>query len=57
MADLSSKLVKVAPLDGLQPVGNAMQRRILGRIVPDARGRALGVAEVCFKTSLMQSTA
>jgi hypothetical protein len=57
VADLGSELVEVAPLDGLQPVGNAMQRRILGRIVPDARGRALGVAEVCFKTGLMRCSA
>ena len=57
VTDLGGKLVKVAPLDGLQPVGDAVQRRVLGRIVPDTRGRALGVADVCFKTGVMQSTA
>ena len=57
MADLGRELVEVPPLDGLQPVDDAMERRVLGRVVADARGRALGVAEVCFKAGLMQSTA
>ena len=43
MADLGGKLVEVAALDGLQPVGDAMQRRVRGRVVPDARGSTLGV--------------
>jgi len=35
MADLCSELVEVPPLDGLQSVGNAVLRRVPGRIVPD----------------------
>jgi hypothetical protein len=57
MAGLGRKLVEVAPLDGLQPVGDAMQLCIRGRVVPDARGCALGVADVCFKTGLMRCSA
>ncbi len=30
MADLGGELVEVPPLDGLQPVGDAVQRRVLG---------------------------
>jgi hypothetical protein len=57
MADLGGELVEVPPLDGLQPVGDAMQRRVLGRVVPDAGGRALGGGPVTFEAGLMQSTA
>ncbi|MPM00164.1 hypothetical protein SDC9_46387 [bioreactor metagenome] len=49
VADLGSELVEVTPLDGLQPVGDAVQRRIGRGVVPDARGRALGVAEIPFE--------
>jgi hypothetical protein len=57
MADLGGELVEVPPLDGLQPVGNAVQRRVARGVVPDARGRALGVAEISFERRFMQSTA
>jgi hypothetical protein len=57
VADLGSELVEVPPLDGLQPVGYAMQRRVRRGVVPDARGRALGVGPVTFEAGLMQSTA
>ena len=57
MADLGGKLVEVAALDGLQPVSDAVQRRVRGRVVPDARGPALGVGPVAFKVPIMQSTA
>ena len=50
VADFRSKLVEIPPLDGLQPVGDAVQRRVLGRVVPDARGRALGVGPIAFQT-------
>ena len=50
VADRGGKLVEVAPLYGLMPVGDAVQSRVLGNLVPDTRGRALGVADVCFKT-------
>jgi hypothetical protein len=49
MADLGGELVEVPSLDGLQPVGYAMQRRVLGRVVPDARGRALGLGPVALE--------
>ncbi len=51
VADLGSELVEVAPLDGLQAVGNAVQRCVLWRIVPDACGSALGVAEITLEAS------
>jgi hypothetical protein len=51
VADLGSELVEVPPLDGLQPVGYAMQRRVRRGVVPDARGRALGVGPVTFEAS------
>jgi hypothetical protein len=57
MADLGSELVEVPPLDGLQPVGNAVQRGIKGRIVADARGGALGVGPVTLEGRFMQCTA
>ena len=46
VADLCGELVEVPPLDAMQPVGDAVQRRIRRGIVPDTRGRALGVAEI-----------
>ena len=57
MADLSGKLVEIPPLDGLQPVGNAVQRRVRGRVIPDARGPALGVAEIPFERRIMRCSA
>ena len=57
MADLGGKLVEVAALDGLQPVGDAVQRRIGRGVVPDARGCALGVAEIPFEPRLMRCSA
>ena len=57
MADLGGKLVEVPPLDGLQPIDDAMQRRVGRGVVPDARGGALGVGPVAFKASIMRSTA
>ena len=57
MAGLGGELVEVPALDGLQAVGDAMQRRVGRRVVPGARGRALGVAEIPLEASLMQSTA
>jgi len=49
VADLGGELVEVPPLDGLQPVGDAVERRVRERIVPDARGRALGVIEIALE--------
>ena len=57
MADLGGKLVEVPSLNGLQPVGYAMQRRVLRRVVPDARGRALRVGPIALEAGVMQSTA
>ena len=56
-ADLGGELVEVPPLDGLQPVGDAVQRGIKGRIVPDARGGALGVGPVALEAGLMRCSA
>ena len=49
MADLGGELVEVPPLDGLQPVGDGMERRVRGRVVPDVRGGAPGVGPVAFE--------
>ena len=57
MARLGDKLVEVSALHGQQPVGDAMQGRIRRGIVADALVRALGMAEIPFKASIMQSTA
>jgi hypothetical protein len=57
MADLGRELVEVPPLDGLQPVDDAMERRVLGRVVADARGRTLGMAKVAFEASVMRCSA
>lgn len=57
VAYLGSKLVDVPPLDGLQPVRYAVQRRVARGVVPDARGRALGVGPIAFEAGLMPSTA
>ena len=57
MTDLSSELVEVPPLDGLQPVGDAMQRRVRGRVIPDTRGRALGVGPVALEGRFMRCSA
>lgn len=43
VAGLGSKLLEITPLDSLQPVGDAMQRRVRRGIVPDAGGRAPGM--------------
>ena len=51
MADLGGELVEVPPLDGLQPIRHTMQRRVRGRVVPDARGRPLGVGPIAFEAS------
>ena len=57
VADLSGELVEVPPLDGLQAVGDAVQRRVRRGVVPNARGRTLGVGPVALEAGLMQSTA
>jgi len=57
MADLGGQLVEVTPLNGPKPVGDAMQGCVGRSVVPDARGRALGVAKIPFERRLMQSTA
>ena len=57
MADLGGELVEVPSLDGLQPVGYAMQRRVRGRVVPDAGGRAIGVGPVAVEARLMRCSA
>ncbi len=49
MADLGGQLVEVTPLNGPKPVGDAMQGCVGRRVVPDARGRALGVAKIPFE--------
>ena len=43
MASLSSKLIEVAALDLLQPIGNRMQRGIVRRMVTDRAGRPLSI--------------
>jgi hypothetical protein len=50
MTNLGGELVEVPSLDGQQAVGDTMQRRVRGRVVPDARGRALGVGPAALKT-------
>ncbi len=57
MTDLGSELVEVPALNGLQPVGDAMQRRVRRGVVPDARSRAVGVGPVALEPGVMQSTA
>ena len=57
VADLGGELVEVSPLDGLQLVGDVMQRRVRRGIVPCARCRALGMAEIALEAGVMQSTA
>lgn len=51
MAGFGDKLVEVASLDGVQPVGNAAQGCIIGRTNADARGRPLRVSKVAFQTA------
>lgn len=50
VADLGGELVEVSALDDLQAIGDAMQSRIRRGVVPDARGRALGVGPVALET-------
>lgn len=57
MADLGGELVEVPPLDGLQAVGDAVQRRVRRGVVPNARGRALRMAPVALETGLMRCSA
>ena len=57
VADLGGELVEIPPLDGLQPVADAVQRRVGRGVVPDARGRALGVGPVALEARVMPSTA
>jgi len=57
VAGLGGKLVEVPPLDGLQPIRDTEQRRVRGRVVPDAGARALGVGPVALEGCFMQSTA
>jgi hypothetical protein len=57
MAGLGGELVEVPPLDGLQPVGDTVQRRVARGVVTDACGRALGVGPVALEAGFMQSTA
>ena len=57
VADLGGELVEVPPLDGLQPVGDAMQRRVRRGVVPDAGNRALGVGPIALEARVMPSTA
>ena len=56
VADFSRELIEVAPLDGLQAVGDAVQRRISRGIVPDAGGRTLGVGPVALEASAVALT-
>ena len=49
VADPGSKPVEVPALDGLQSVGNVMQRGIPWGVVPDACGCSLGVANLALK--------
>jgi len=51
MADRCRELVEVPPLNGLQPIRDAMQRRVRRGIVPDARGSALRVGPVTLEAS------
>ena len=51
VADLGGELVEVPPLDGLQPVGDAVQRCIGRGVIPDARGRARRVGPVALEAS------
>ena len=57
VADLGSELVEVPPLYGLQPVGDAVQRRVRWGVVADARGRTLSVRPIALEAGLMRSTA
>ena len=57
VAGLGGKLVEVPPLDGLQAVGDAMQRRVRRGVVSDVRGGATGVGPIAFERRIMQSTA
>lgn len=54
---LGGELVEVPPLDGLQAVGDAVQRRVRRGVVPDAHRCAFRVPEVPLEGRLMQSTA
>ena len=54
---LGGELVEVPPLDGLQAVGDAVQRRVRRGVVPNARGRALRMGPVALEGRLMPSTA
>jgi len=49
VADLGRKLIEVPPLDGLQAVGDAMQRRVRRGVVSDLRGGAPGVGPIAFE--------
>ena len=57
VADLGGELIEVSPLDGLQPIRDAVQRRVRGRVDPDARGGALGVGPVALEAGLMRCSA
>ena len=54
---LGGELVEVPPLDGLQAVGDAAQRRVRRGVVPNARGRAFRMGPVALEGRFMQSTA
>lgn len=49
--DLSAQLVEIAPLDLLQGIGDAVQFRVLRRVVPDPAVSTLSVNKMCFKAS------
>jgi hypothetical protein len=49
VAGLGGELAEVPPLDGLQPVGDTVQRRVARGVVTDAWGRALGVGPVALE--------
>ena len=57
VADLGSELVEVPTLDGLQAVGDAMQRRIRRGVVPDVRRCALRVTKVPFERRILRCSA
>lgn len=48
-ANLGGELVEVPPLGSLQLVRDPVQRPVEERIAPDARRRALGMAEIALK--------
>ena len=48
VTDLRGELIEVPPLDGLQAVGDAAQRRVRRGVVPDLRCRTLAVRPIAL---------